>query len=214
MDDPHLDPASGVLRNRLGITDAVELARAEAHIAASRELQLLVERPKLGRFDLAHLQRLHHWLFASVYDWAGELRTINVSKDTTVFALAQHLQAQGGATLDPLQGGAALRRLDRGRFCERAGRVMGDLNALHPFRDGNGRTQRCFLQQLARQGGWEIAWAHVDPAENLATSRAVMGDPGAFGPLLERVVSPAGTLALEDLVVDPDEGDRGPSPDR
>ncbi len=66
------------------------------------------QRPDLGGFDLAHLQALHHWLFAAVYDWAGELRTINVSKDTTVFALAQHLQAQGRAILDPLQGGAAM----------------------------------------------------------------------------------------------------------
>ena len=90
--DPYLDPASGVLRNRLGITDANELAHAEAHVAASRELQLYVDRPTLGRYDLPHLQAIHRHLFSEVYDWAGEIRTINITKVTS-FAPHQHIRA-------------------------------------------------------------------------------------------------------------------------
>jgi fido (protein-threonine AMPylation protein) len=74
--DPYLDPASGVLHNRLGITDAGELAQAEAALSASRIVDL--ERRRLpGRYDLAHLRAFHRLILGDVYDWAGELRTVS-----------------------------------------------------------------------------------------------------------------------------------------
>ncbi len=83
--DPYLDPAGGVLRNRLGITDAGELARAEAALSASRIVDL--ERRRLpGRYDLAHLRAFHRLILGDVYDWAGELRTVSIAKGS-VFCL-------------------------------------------------------------------------------------------------------------------------------
>ena len=77
--DPYLDPASGVLRNLLGITDAAELARAEAALSASRLIDL--ERRRLpGRYDLAHLQAFHRYILGDVYGWAGQLRTVSIAK--------------------------------------------------------------------------------------------------------------------------------------
>jgi cell filamentation protein len=71
--DPYLDPAGGVLRNLLGITDAAELAQAEAALSASRLIDL--ERRRLpGRYDLAHLQAFHRCILGDVYAWAGQLR--------------------------------------------------------------------------------------------------------------------------------------------
>jgi len=77
--DPYLDPASGVLRNLLGITDAAKLARAEAALSASRLIDL--ERRRLpGRYDLAHLQAFHRYILGDVYDWAGQLRTVSIDQ--------------------------------------------------------------------------------------------------------------------------------------
>src|SRR5207302_6131632 len=135
------DPHTGTLRNRLGITDRAELARAEARLAAGRETILFRERPDLGRYDLAHLQAIHRHLFAQIYDWAGQLRTVNMAKGDTLFALAEWVEPQGRQLFDDIGRRHHLRGLDRDEFVIAAGQFLSDLNALHPFREGNGRTQ-------------------------------------------------------------------------
>ncbi len=111
--DPYLNPASGVLRNLLGITDAAELARAEAALSASRLIDL--ERRRLpGRYDLAHLQALHRYILGDVYGWAGQLRTVSIAKGSA-FCLPQHLESYAAdvfgrlAAADRLRGLAATR---------------------------------------------------------------------------------------------------------
>lgn len=83
--DAYLDPATGVLRNKLGIVDAEVLDRAEATFAALRSYEMASE-PVQGCFDLAHLQTIHKRLFGDVYDWAGEIRAVDISKGDTRFA--------------------------------------------------------------------------------------------------------------------------------
>ncbi|GAA2660767.1 hypothetical protein [Streptomyces vastus] len=90
MNDPYVQP-NGVLRNRLGITDAATLATAEADITRARILQV-DEHPPPGDFDLAHLRRFHASIFSDLYDWAGELRTVDIAKRTP-FCPLQHLPA-------------------------------------------------------------------------------------------------------------------------
>jgi len=112
--DPYLDPASGVLRNLLGITDAAELARAEAALSASRLIDL--ERQRLsGRYDLAHLQAFHRYILGDVYGWAGQLRTVSIAKGS-VFCLPQHLESYAADVFGRL---AAADRL-RDKFGEKA----------------------------------------------------------------------------------------------
>ena len=89
--DPYLDPASGVLRNLLGITHAAELGRAEAALSASRLIDL-ERRRQPGGYDLAHLQAFHRYILGDVYAWAGQLRTVSIAKGS-VFCLPQHLES-------------------------------------------------------------------------------------------------------------------------
>lgn len=89
--DPYTDPASGVLRNRLGITDAALLEATEADFVAERSREL--SQPIAGGFDLAHLQAIHRYLFGDVYQWAGELRTIDIGKRGHLFAHYPHIQS-------------------------------------------------------------------------------------------------------------------------
>lgn len=77
--DPYIDPQTGVLRNRLGITDADELTRVESDLTVVQLVDL--ERRHLpGRYDLPHLQEFHRFLFGDIYHWAGELRTVTIAK--------------------------------------------------------------------------------------------------------------------------------------
>ena len=144
--DPYLDLQSGLLRNRLGITDAGELRHVEAALTASR-IYDLIRSPIPGAYDLAHLRAFHRQIFQDLYDWAGEL--------FGWLARAEHLRGR-----------------DRDTFVDDLTELYADLNALHPFRDGNGRTQRAFLGQLAVEAGHPIHWAAMDPAENNAASKA------------------------------------------
>jgi cell filamentation protein, protein adenylyltransferase len=188
--DPYVDPRTGVLRNRLGIADGAELARAEARLAAAAEVVLFSEQLKLGAYDMAHLRAVHRHLFGAVYDWAGDLRTVNMTKGDTVFALVEWLEPQAHEIFDRLAGVRYLQDLPRERFIEGASQVLSDLNALHPFREGNGRTQRAFLRLLAADAGWDIVWSKIDRSENVAASVAAMADERAFIPLLRRIVEP------------------------
>ncbi len=80
--DPYLDPTTHVLINRLGITDKSTLEQTEAALVATRSFELS-QAPLKGRFDLAHLQAIHKHLFSDLYEWAGQLRTIDISKGGT-----------------------------------------------------------------------------------------------------------------------------------
>jgi cell filamentation protein len=188
--DPYLDPVTGVLRNKLGITDPAVLARLEGDIAAVREIELIARRPKLGTYDLAHLRAIHRHLFDDVYEWAGEPRTIDISKGTTTFAHHGFLEIAAGNVFADLAARGHLRGLARPAFVAGAGRLLGDLNALHPFRDGNGRAQRVFLQLLANDAGWALLWGRVEPEENFALSIASESDLDALVPLVDRITVP------------------------
>ena len=166
--DPYLDE-SGVLKNRLGITDVAILEQIEADIVAGRSFELS-QKPLQGRFDLAHLQAIHKRLFGDLYDWAGELRTIDVSKGGNRFA--HHARIEGAATpiFQQLAKEKHLAGLSLDTFSDRAAYYLGELNARHPFREGNGRAQREFVSHLAQANGYYIAWENIDPATLLAAS--------------------------------------------
>lgn len=193
--DPYLDLEHGVLRNKLGITNRGELARAEATLTAARIYEL-ARAPIAGGYDLAHLQAIHRYVFGDVYDWAGQLRTVSIGKGS-LFCLPQHLESFAVDIFGRLARTDHLRGVNRDEFVDQAAALLADINALHPFREGNGRTQRVFLGQLARETGYPIRWAAMDPVANIAASRAAhAGDNRQLRQMLDDLVA-AG----------PDEGD-------
>ncbi|MDD4937131.1 MAG: Fic family protein [Acidiphilium sp.] len=160
LKDPYLDPATGILRNRLGITDQAELDRIEATFAAVRSYEMETAAPA-GRFDLAHLQGVHRTLFGDVYPWAGELRSVDITKGDTRFAHAGAIESAGRQLFNQLAREQHLRGLDGDEFSRRAGHYLGEVNVLHPFREGNGRAQRAFVNQLAAAAGFHVGWERV-----------------------------------------------------
>ena len=153
---------SGVLRNKFSIMDAEELKRVEATLTAIRIAQL-DEHPLPGQFDLDHLKAIHRHIFQDVYEWVGELRRVDISKESSWFAHFAFIESNANALFAELAGEDYLRRLPADQFTARPGSTLCELNALHPFREGNGCTQRAFLSALAREAGYQLAWERVPP---------------------------------------------------
>jgi cell filamentation protein len=169
-DDPYVYPGTSVLRNHFGIRDAAELAQLEAAISAGRIAQLERE-PIPGHHDTAHLQAVHRKIFGDLYPWAGELRTVQIAKGESMFALPQHVASYLTGVLSDLANEDRLRGLERDDFVTRLAHYFAELNAVHPFREGNGRTQRAFLGHIAAEAGHPIDWIGLDPDSNIQASR-------------------------------------------
>ena len=188
-DDPYVYPGTDVLRNLQGIRDRKELEQLEARLTFLRGLQLASD-PIAGEYDLAHLQAFHRHLFARLYEWAGELRTVVLAK-TDLFCLPEHIESYGTEMFDKLAAEDWLRGLDRELFIDRLAHYFGDVNALHPFRDGNGRAQRAFFTQLAADAGYRLDWQLLDPHRNTDASMAAMqGDEAPMRSLLNEIAKP------------------------
>ena len=170
-EDPYLIPGTTVLKNRLGVNSQSELNRLEADFTTTRIWELDREAVS-GRFDLQHLRKIHAHIFQDVYVWAGELRTISISKGASMFCLPQHLEFAAEDIFGKLARENHLKALSRETFADRAAYFFSEINALHPFREGNGRTQNLFLKQLGAEAGFELSIEKVGREQMMATASA------------------------------------------
>jgi cell filamentation protein len=183
--DPYTYLDCDVLRNRFGLKDQAQLDTMESSFAAIRAAELEVD-PIDGKFDLAHLQETHRRLFSDVYEWAGQLRQVDISKGDTRFANAGYLESAGQQLLRQLAKETNLRGLPPDELSTRLGHYLGEINVLHPFREGNGRTQREFIGQLARANGYRIDWDGVSQGEMVnASIEAYHGSSEPLGRLIQ-----------------------------
>jgi cell filamentation protein len=147
--DPYLDPVASALRNRLGLTDQAALEQAEAACVATRSYELSLA-PLEGAFDLAHLQAIHRYLFGDVYEWAGQLRTIDIAKGGSHFAHHSHIENAAAPLFSQLARENHLAGLAPADFSGRAAFYLGEWNALHPFREGRSSTSDQFTLHAKR----------------------------------------------------------------
>ncbi|HET9082127.1 MAG TPA: Fic family protein [Trebonia sp.] len=186
-EDPYADPATGVLRNRLGLSTVGELETAEREITHAA-LIFLGESPVRPSYDIRHLCAIHQRIFGDIYDWAGQLRTVAIAKGSW-FCLPQYIESSAAEIFRALHGEGLLRGLPRDEFTDRLTYYLGEINAVHPFREGNGRAQRAFLGQLAGDAGFILDWQHLDADRNIAASAATMrGDPTLMRKMLDELV--------------------------
>ncbi|MGA9875606.1 MAG: Fic family protein [Solirubrobacteraceae bacterium] len=174
--DPYVYPGTDVLRNVLDLRNAAALAEREAALSAIRIAQL--ERRFIpADFGLAHLQATHRYIFGDLYPWAGELRTVRITKGGDLFALPEHIGPYLTTLFADLAHENRLHGLGREQFLERLTHYYAEINAVHPFREGNGRTQRAFLGQIAKAAGHPIALVQLDAERNiLAAHESHRGD--------------------------------------
>lgn len=185
-------PGTEVLRNKPGLRDAGELERFERGRTFGRIVQLRAGTVTVpGRFDLAHLQAIHAHVFQDVFEWAGQLRGFSLFKDGSEFCRPEYLTDFAADVFGRLAAVNHLRGLPPAEFARRAADVLGDLNALHPFREGNGRSQRSFTELLAQHAGHRIIWPADMEQINIAASVASLrGDNSGLVELMARSVIP------------------------
>jgi len=168
--DPYVYPGTSVLRNLRDIRDADVLNEFEAE-ATGRRLRQLENRPLTGATDARRLQAIHRHIFQDVYAWAGEFRTVNISKSGDTFAFHEHIASSLDKTFADLQREGFLSNLATESFAGRAAYYLGEINAVHPFREGNGRAQREFIRELCVRNGWMLDWTQVSREQMVEASR-------------------------------------------
>ena len=177
-DDPYIDPATGVLRNPVGATTKVALEEIEGDLSFARLVQL-VEHPVAPTGDLDELCAIHRHLFQDVYPWAGELRTIDMRKttpDAEFFLPVAMLRPAAANAFAQLREEHMLAGLAREDLIDRLAHHYDQVNYLHPFREGNGRTQRLLWDRLAVAAGWELDWSATNGDVNDAASHTATVD--------------------------------------
>jgi cell filamentation protein len=179
--DPYRYPGSSVLRNKLGITDPDLFERIERRLVVQRA----AEGVPAGKFDLAHLRKIHRHLFQDLFDWAGELRTVEIAKGGSQFQLRRFIETGMADVHRRLVAQGFLRGLDDAAFALAAAAILGDVNYVHPFREGNGRTQLLYFEQLAEKAGHPIDLRRLERDRWIKASRTA--HQGDYRPMAEAI---------------------------
>ena len=188
--DPYLYPGLNVMRNRLGIRQAERLAQAAYELTALRAATLPLGPSARG---LPHLCAIHRHLYQDVFDWAGEIREIDIYQGDTRFCHFAYIEKEGNDMMQDLEDEAYLVGLNPEEFVARLSHYYCEINVLHPFRIGNGIAQRIFFEQLAIHAGYQLNWRDIDPeAWAQANQSGAMGDLSALQTIFGKVVSEAG----------------------
>lgn len=164
--DAYQYPDSTVLRNRFDAQDGAELEALELNATLARMPQVhTYMQDKKITFKL--WQDIHRILFQDVYEWAGQIRTVQLSKGGTLFAHPQHIQSEADRVFKELRGEDHLNDISQTELSRRLAYYFSECNALHPFREGNGRVQKLLFSELVRRLGYRIEWKQLSNDEHL-----------------------------------------------
>lgn len=178
------------LINKLDIQDEKQLDIVESQITVAK-ISILQHNPIEGNFDFEHYKAIHKFIFEDLYDWAGIPRTVDISKKGTLFVEAKNINEIATACFERLKNHNYFKDLDTDNFVEKITDFYCVTNILHPFREGNGRTQRVFLSQLALNAGYEMNFANIDTDELIvATIQAANGVDTNLRDVLREIIKP------------------------
>ena len=187
-DGTYCYPGTNVLRNKLNIHEKDILSDAERSISLLRMIEL-EEHPLKGNFDLDHLKKIHKVLFGDIFDWAGELRTVDISKGT-MFCRCEYIEINAAKLFKQLKDENYLVGLEMGEMVSRLSYYLCEINAIHPFREGNGRTQRLFIKQLAYNADYNLDFTGITDEEMIdASIRGFVLDYSYMESLIKRGIS-------------------------
>lgn len=170
QDGQYCYPDSDVLINKLGFTDGDALEASEIELTQARIDQY---EPDFDDISFPALRAIHHYLFQDLYDWAGELRTVDISKGSTRFANINRIEPEADKLFRQLAQEDYLAGLPREQFVARLAHYYCELNVIHPFRDGNGRAQRLMFEVISINAGFELRWEPIRRAEWVEANIAV-----------------------------------------
>lgn len=162
--DPYCYKSTRVLKNLARLRSQHRLDQFEHEAALVRSGEPLPD----GALDAAHYRAIHHHLFQDVYAWAGQYRTVRISKGGNMFCYPENIPHEMDRLFVSLRRGNFLRELAAEVFAAQSAHFLAELNAIHPFREGNGRTQLTFLALPADQAGRPLDFERLRPDVFLA----------------------------------------------
>ena len=162
-------PDSNVLKNKLNIRDNKLLKTAEEEITLIKQMELL-KNPIKGNFSKAHLMNIHKFIFDDIYPFAGKIRREQISKADTMFYPPNLIDRELDKVFAKIKEKNMLRETDEEKVFDNLAYVMAELNIIHPFREGNGRSIREFIRLMAKRMGYDLNWGNVDKEELLEAS--------------------------------------------
>lgn len=160
VNDPYCYAGTSVLKNIPGIRDQAALDEFEKALVRQRSLEALPQ----GRLTVRHYRSIHHHLFQDVYRWAGNFRKVRTHRGTSTFCYPENIDSQMRQLFNGLKQADYLAGLSTETFAASAAHFLATLNAIHPFREGNGRTQNAFLGLLAVRAGHRLDLTRLDAA--------------------------------------------------
>lgn len=177
MSDPYVYPGTHVLKNKFDITDFDALQDLEA-ILYYHKMTLPIPE---GNFDYQHLKAIHKHFFSDLYSWAGEERTVDIAKGDSYFAASPFINSEAIKLFNKLKDDNFICELGHQEFCTKLSYYFNEINAIHPFREGNGRTQRSFCKMLSENAGYELDWKLVTVDDYIRAS--IQGFNGRYDPM-------------------------------
>lgn len=160
---------TNVLVNKFEIKNNEVLEEVERTIVFAK-LYELRQNKNIGNFDIKHFVEIHKFLFEDIYPFAGKFRTENIAKGNTLFADWNFLESELKRILEELKNENYLNGLEKNQLSKRLAYYMAELNVLHPFREGNGRSTREFIRQLAFKNNYILDLTNMLPKEMLNAS--------------------------------------------
>jgi len=180
-------PDSNVLKNKLNIRDNKLLKTAEEEITLIKQMELL-KNPIKGNFSKAHLMNIHKFIFEDIYPFAGKIRREQISKADTMFYPPNLIDRELDKVFAKIKEKNMIRETDEEKVFDNLAYVMAELNIIHPFREGNGRTIREFIRLMAKRMGYDLNWGNVDKEELLEASILSVDDYKVLIKILEACV--------------------------
>lgn len=187
--DPYLYPGLNVMRNRLGIHQVFFKQKTAYEMTALRAAT--IELGPLVR-GLPHLCAIHRQLYQDIFDWAGQLREVDIYQGDTRFCHFAYIEKEGNALMQDLEEEGYLVGLAHEKFVERLAHYYCEINVLHPFRLGSGLAQRIFFEQLALHAGYALSWQGIAVETwKQANQSGAMGDLSALQAIFQKAISEA-----------------------
>ena len=183
VEDPYCYPGTTILKNKLGLKSQRELDAFESEMSFERSTESLPS----GRLSYSHYRAIHRHLFQDVYAWAGKVRTVRISKGESTFCYPEHIDQEMAKLFTALRRARHLRGTSPQVFAKQAAHFLAELNAIHPFREGNGRSQLTFLTLLAERAGRPLALKRMHPERIMQAVIASFG--GQEAPLARMILS-------------------------
>lgn len=185
-DDTYCYPGTTVLKNLLDLRDQAELDAYEAEITTQRSNEPLPE----GNLDHEHYKAIHHHFFQDVYAWAGQIRTVGISKVGNEFCQPQFIEAELQKLFASLAEKSYFEGLSADDFVREAAHFLAELNAIHPFREGNGRAQLSLLTLVAEEAGHPLDMDKLEPARILnATIESFGGSEEPLAAVIRELIA-------------------------